>query len=123
MNLSNPATTIDEYIALFPEPVQVLLRQVRKLVATKLPTATEAMRYGLPTFQIDSKNVIHFGAFKHHLGFYPGPAALTAMQSELQQYVSSKGAVQFPLDQPLPLELITSLVELAAQDRVKTGAK
>ncbi|MEO6039108.1 MAG: DUF1801 domain-containing protein [Saprospiraceae bacterium] len=85
--------------------------------------AEEAMAYGIPTFKLQG-NLVHFGGFKHHIGFYPAPAGLEAFQQELSAYKGAKGSVQFPLDQPLPLDLVTKIVKFRLQKNLeKVGAK
>lgn len=102
--------TIDEYIASYPRDVGMLLQQMRKTIQKAAPEAEEAMRYGLPTFRMNGKNLVHFGAYKTHIGFYPTPAGITAFKKELKPYKTSKGAVQFPLDEKLPLGLVGRVV-------------
>ncbi len=109
---------IDQYIASFPEEVQNLLKQVRATVTRSAPHAEEAIKYGLPTFVLN-ENLVHFGAFKKHIGFYPTPSGIAAFTNELSQYTCSKGAVQFPLDEPLPLKLIAKI----ARFRVREAAE
>jgi uncharacterized protein YdhG (YjbR/CyaY superfamily) len=103
------AKTIDEYIAAFPHHIQQRLQCMRTIVHTNAPQAVEAMAYGIPTFRLNG-NLVHFGAFKAHIGFYPAPPALTAFKKELAGYHSTKGAVHFLLTQPLPTELIAEIV-------------
>lgn len=103
--------SVDHYIEQYPKPVQLLLQQLRQEVAALAPAATEVMRYGLPTFQLHGKNIFHFGAFAKHIGIYPGPEAIAALSPLLTKYQTSKGAIQLPLDQPLPMELVKQLVE------------
>lgn len=98
--------TIDDYIASFPRKIGTLLQQMRKTIHAAAPDAEEAMRYGLPTFRLHGKNLVHFGAFKTHIGFYPTPAGVTAFKKDWKPYKTSKGAVQFPLEKKLPLVLV-----------------
>lgn len=114
-------TTIDEYIAAQPADVQEILQKVREVVRTAVPTATETITYGMPTFKL-AGNVIHFGVAKHHLGFYPAPSGITAFATELAQYKSSKGAVQFPFDQPIPYELIGKIAQFRAAENLEKAA-
>ncbi|MBN1182060.1 MAG: DUF1801 domain-containing protein [Bacteroidales bacterium] len=102
--------TIDSYISGFPKEIQVKLQTLRNVIQNVVPEATEAIKYGLPTF-IYKGNLVHFGASKSHLGFYPTPSGIEAFENELQQYHTSKGTIQFPYDQPLPLELITKIIK------------
>ena len=103
-------TTIDEYILLYPPEVQAILQQVRQTIRAVVPEAQEAIAYGIPTFKFHG-NLVHFAAYKKHLGFYPTPSGLEAFKDELVGYKGSKGAVQFPLDQPIPYELIKRMVK------------
>jgi uncharacterized protein YdhG (YjbR/CyaY superfamily) len=104
------AKNIDEYIAGFPEPIQKMLQQIRATVHKAAPKAEEDIKYAMPTF-VQNGNLVHFAAFKNHIGFYPAPRALEEFKKELSAYKGSKGAVQFPLDKPLPLGLITRIVK------------
>lgn len=106
--------TIDEYIASFPVEVQKLLQDMRKTIQKAAPTATEAMKYGIPTFVLDS-NLVHFAGYKNHIGFYPTPDGIVAFKKELEGYKQSKGAVQFPLHQRLPLKLVAQIVKYRAE--------
>lgn len=102
-------TTIDAYIKPFPKNVQATLQKIRTLIQQVAPEATEAMAYGIPTFKLDGKNLVHFGAYSHHIGFYPSPDGITAFAKELKSYKQVKGSVQFPLDQPIPYDLIQQI--------------
>ena len=103
------AADIDEYIAQFPRAVQRSLQQVRSAIRRAAPEAEETIKYRIPTFVL-SGNLVHFAAFKNHIGFYPTPSAIDKFKSELSRYESAKGSVQFPLDEPMPLALITKIV-------------
>ena len=107
MNTLN--NTIDEYISGFPDDIQTLLQQIRVTIREAAPEAEEAIKYAMPTFVLNG-NLVHFAAFKHHIGFYPVPSGIEAFKKELSAYKGAKGSVQFPLDQPMPLELITKIV-------------
>lgn len=102
-------TTIDQYIATYPTEVQALLTTMRETIQAAAPSATEKISYGMPTFYLNG-NLVHFAAYKHHIGFYPAPSGLKAFESEINQYKNSKGAVQFPIDKPLPLDLVDGIV-------------
>ena len=103
------SSTIDQYIVGFPAETQDLLRQMRELIRAAAPAATEAMKYRIPTFVLNG-NLVHFAAFERHLGFYPTPSAMVHFQRQLAGYVTAKGSVQFPLDQPIPWDLIREMV-------------
>lgn len=115
MNYFMPLS-IDNYIATFPLTVQKSLRQIRKTIMAVVPEATEEIKYAMPTYVLDG-NLVHFAGYKNHIGFYPGPEGIAHFKKELSVYKSSKGSVQFPLDQPMPLDLISRIVKF----RVKTN--
>jgi uncharacterized protein YdhG (YjbR/CyaY superfamily) len=102
--------TIDEYIQSFPKPVQSKLEQIRHLVRELAPDAQEKISYQIPTFYLKG-NLVHFAAFKGHIGFYPTPSGIEAFQKELSKYKNGKGSVQFPMDEPLPMELIRKMIK------------
>jgi len=101
--------SIDDYISGFPVEVQYLLQQVRLKIKESAPAAEEAISYGIPTFKLNG-NLVHFAAFKNHIGLYPTPSGLEEFEKELSPYKQGKGSVQFPLDKPLPLDLIGKIV-------------
>lgn len=106
---------IDTYISSQPEEVRGLLEQVRNLIREQAPEATEDIKYGIPTFILNG-NLVHFAAFKQHIGIYPTPSGMVAFAEELSPYKMGKGSVQFPLDKPLPLELIRKIVSFRVQE-------
>lgn len=110
-----PPTTIDAFIAQHPPEVQAILRQIRAIIREAAPDATETINYGIPTFQLNG-NLVHFSAFKKHIGFYPAPSGIEHFKDELSGYAGAKGSVQFPLDQPIPYELIRKIVEFRVQE-------
>lgn len=114
--------TIDAYIAGFPEEVQSILEQIRATIHVAAPGATEAISYGIPTFKLKG-NLVHFAAFKNHIGFYPAPTGAEAFKTELSVYKTGKGSVQFPFDQPMPLDLITKIVAFRVQQMQEKPAK
>ena len=115
-----PPRDIDEYIAGFPDGVQTLLQEIRTTIAEAAPGAAEAIRYQIPTFILNG-NLVHFAAFNQHIGFYPTPDGMAAFEGELSAYPSGKGSVQFPLDRPLPLDLIRRIVEFRMRAKVKSS--
>ncbi len=115
-------TSIDEYIATFPEAIQERLREMRATIKAAAPDATEKISYQMPTFFLKG-NLVHFAAFKNHIGFYPTPQGIEAFKDELSVYEGAKGSVQFPLDQPLPLELVSRIVHYRAAENLKKSAK
>lgn len=119
--------TIDEYIAMFPKEIQKTLNELRATIKAAAPEAKEKISYQMPTFDLKG-NLVHFAAHKNHIGFYPQPSGIQAFKDELSIYESSKGAVQFPLDKPLPLGLISKIVKFRAVENLerakrKTGRK
>jgi uncharacterized protein YdhG (YjbR/CyaY superfamily) len=102
--------TIDDYINGFPELTRKLLEQIRSTIQKAAPKATEKISYGIPTYHYNG-NLVHFAAFKNHIGFFPTPTAIEAFQKDLAPYKTSKGTVQLPLTDPLPLKLIERIVK------------
>jgi len=112
-------TSIDEYIAAFPEETQKILEALRAVIKAAVPEAKEKISYQMPTFDLNG-NLVHFAAFKNHIGFYPTPSGIEAFKQELSGYTGAKGSVQFPINQPLPLDLIRRIVEYrVAENRAK----
>jgi len=109
--------TIDEYIATFPKNVQNILEEMRKVIKESAPESEEAISYGMPTFKIKG-NLVHFAAYKNHIGFYPTPSAIEAFKEDLSSYKSSKGAVQFPIDKPIPFELVKKIVIFRVEENL-----
>ena len=114
--------SIDTYIAQFPDDVQARLQKLRTTILNLAPGATEAMSYQIPTFKLNG-NLVHFAAFKKHIGFYPGAAGIAAFQDELAGYKSAKGSVQFPLDQALPLDLVKKIVKFRVAQNLAAPKK
>ena len=114
--------TIDEYIRQFPPDVQEKLSGLRATIHRAAPDATEKISYGMPTF-FQKKNLVHFAAYEHHIGFYPTPSGIAAFKDEMSRYVTSKGAVQFPIDEPIPLALVTRIVKLRVAENEAKAAK
>ncbi|MBK7917425.1 MAG: DUF1801 domain-containing protein [Chloroflexi bacterium] len=112
---------IDEYIAAFPEDVQVMLAELRATIQAAAPAAEEKISYQMPTFALNG-NLVHFAAFKNHIGLYPAPTGMEAFQEELSVYKTGKGSVQFPIDQPLPLDLIRKIVQYRVAENVQRAA-
>jgi uncharacterized protein YdhG (YjbR/CyaY superfamily) len=105
-----PAKDMDSYIAEFPSSTQVKLKKIRKLIQQLVPAATEDIKYGMPTFVLKG-NLVHFAGYQHHIGFYPTPAVIVHFEKQLKPYQTSKGAIQFPIDEPIPFDLIESMVK------------
>lgn len=109
---------IDEYISGFPDEIRVLLEEVRKTIRDAAPEATETISYQMPTFRLNG-NLVHFAAFKNHIGLYPAPTGIEEFGKELSVYKSGKGSVQFPLTDPLPLDLIARIVRFRVGENLK----
>lgn len=109
--------TIDEYLYDFPEAVQHMLEHLRQAIRDAAPEAVETINYQMPAFMLAGK-LVYFAGYKNHIGFYPTPSAITAFKDELSAYKCAKGTVQFPLDQPLPLDLITRMVKFRVQENL-----
>lgn len=111
-------STIDEYIKQYDKDVQERMKKLRKLILSCSEEITEKISWGMPTFVLNG-NLVHFAGAKHHLGFYPSPSAIEKFKSELSEYKSSKGAVQFPYAKPMPYELIEKMVEFRVTENTK----
>jgi len=105
-------SSIDEYIAAFPEQTQKLLEELRSAIKTSAPEVKEKITYQMPTFDLNGRHLVFFSAYKHHIGLYPVPVGSEAFQKEISQYKSAKSALNFPIDKPLPLKLIRQVVKL-----------
>jgi len=113
----HPAT-VDEYISQFPEDVQQILVKIRAVVKESAPNAVEKIGYQMPGYYLNG-GLVWFGAYKHHIGFYPSPSGIEGLKEELSGYKQSKGAVQFPLDKPMPYELISKMVKYRVAEKTK----
>lgn len=102
--------SIDDYIKTFPKGIQKILGAVRQIIKKSAPDADETINYQIPTFKLNG-NLVHFAAFKNHIGFYPGSEAIKVFKKEIASFKSSKGAIQFPIDKPMPLSLISKIVK------------
>ena len=107
--------TIEEYIVDFPENIREALQNLRRVIKRTAPGAEEAINYGIPTFKLNG-NLVHFAAFKKHVGFYPNPSAIEAFKNELSAYEISKGSVKFPLDKPIPFDIIEEIVKFRVKE-------
>lgn len=111
------ATTIDEFIAAYPPPIQTKLRKMRDTIKKAAPQATEAIKYGIPTFVLNG-NLVHFAAYEHHIGFYPTPSGIVEFKKELAAFETAKGSVKFPLDKALPLALVSQIVKFRVAENL-----
>lgn len=121
MAVSKPST-IDEYIAGYPPKVQVILEQFRNTIRKAAPRAQEKIGYGIPTFTLEG-NLVHFAAFKNHIGFYPAPSAIKAFNKELSNYDGAKGSIKFPIEEQLPLSLISKIVKFRVKENLEKKKK
>lgn len=110
-----PAKTIDGYVLGFPEDVQEILQRIRGIISEVAPDAEEAIKYQIPTFVL-GENLVHFAAFAKHIGFYPAPSGIEHFREDLSAYKSAKGSVQFPLDSPIPYNLIKRIVKFRVKE-------
>lgn len=121
--MTTPApTTIDEYIASFPPDTQTVLNQIRATISQVAPEAVETISYGMPTFKYQGKPLVYFAAFKNHIGLYSLPTGNEAFKEEFARYKTGKGSVQFPLNEPMPLALITRVVEFRVRETSERSA-
>ena len=110
-----PPKNMDEYISLFPTDVQIILEKIRLTIKKAAPTAQETINYQMPTFTLHG-NLVHFAAFKNHIGFYPTPSGIENFKKELSAYEGAKGSVRFPLDKPIPYALIGKIVKFRVKE-------
>lgn len=122
MENANAAKTIDEYISGFPAEIQEKLTLIRNAIQKAAPEATEKISYKMPTYYLKG-NLVHFAAMKNHLGFYPAPSGIIAFADALAHYKCSKGAIQFPYDEPLPLELIQAIVRFRVSENLNPNKR
>lgn len=113
--------TIDEYIATFPEETQKTLEALRATIRAAAPDAEECISYNMPAFALHG-NLVYFAAAKNHIGLYPTSSAIAAFQQDLSAYEGSKGTVKFPLDQPLPMDLIRRIVQFRVAENLDRAA-
>lgn len=118
MKPAQPApTTIDEYIADMPDDIQAILQRIRTTIRKAAPGAQETIKYRMPTFTLHG-NLVHFAAFKHHIGFYPTPSGTEKFQKEIARYARAKGSIQFPLSEPIPYGLIRKITKFRVKENV-----
>ena len=109
---------VDEYIKSFPAETRKKLEQVRKIIMKAAPGAEESMSYGMPAYKINKKPLVYFAGYNNHIGFYATPSGHAAFADELSKYKQGKGSVQFPLDEPLPLDLIKQITLFRVQENL-----
>ena len=120
---TNPTSpkNVDEYISAFPNDVQEILQKIRTTIKKAAPNAEETINYQMPTFTLKG-NLVHFAAFKNHIGFYPTPTGIEEFKDELSVYEGAKGSVRFPLDRPIPFALIGRIVQFRVKENLKRAA-
>lgn len=119
---NNSITNFEEYFAQFPEEIQAILQKIRAVISEAAPDATEKISYQMPTFYLNG-NLVHFAAFKTHIGFYPVPSGIDKFKEELSQYKGGKGSVQFPLDKPIPYDLIRRITIFRVEENLQSKRK
>lgn len=117
------ANTTDQYIAAFPDDVQTRLNSIRAIIRKSAPEATESFGYGMPGYKIHGRVLVYFAAYKSHIGFYATPSGQQQFAKALAKYKQGKGSVQFPLDKPLPLQLIAKMVKFRVQENLSKAKK
>ncbi len=119
----NIINTIDEYIGSFPDDIQIILEKIRQTIKEAAPEAEETIGYAIPTLTMNGKNLVHFAAFKNHIGFYATPTGHAAFEKELSVYKQGKGSVQYPIDKPMPLSLIKKVVKYRVKENLQLNKK
>jgi uncharacterized protein YdhG (YjbR/CyaY superfamily) len=114
----NQFETIDEYISAFPKPIQEILQKLKKTIKESAPQAQEAISYQIPTFKLNG-NLVHFAAFKDHIGFFPTPSPIVAFKKELSKYKTSKGTIRFPINEPIPFDLVSKIVKYRVKENLQ----
>jgi uncharacterized protein YdhG (YjbR/CyaY superfamily) len=123
MSGRSTATSIDQYIAGFPATTQKVLEELRALVRDSAPGAVETISYAMPTFDLNGRHLVHFAGYEKHVGFYPIPSGIEAFKKELEPYKQGRGSVQFPLNQPLPTDLIRRMVAFRVEENTARRPK
>ena len=110
--------TVDEYIGSFPKSVQDVLEKLRLTIQKAAPEAEEVISYQIPTYKLNG-SLVHFAAFKNHIGFYPMPSAIKEFKNELSRYETAKGSVKFPMDKPIPFDLVRKIVKYRVKENLE----
>ncbi len=114
-------SNMDEYIVSFPIEKQEILKKIRATIKKIIPKGEETISYAIPTFKLNGNNLVHFAAFKNHIGFYATPSGHAEFKEELSKYKQGKGSVQFPFDQPIPYDLIKRIVKFKVIEQKKNN--
>jgi uncharacterized protein YdhG (YjbR/CyaY superfamily) len=107
--------SVDEYIRSFPKETQLILEKMREVIKKAAPLADETIGYGIPTYKLNG-NLVHFGAYKNHIGFYPAPRGIDAFKTELEPYLAGKGTIKFPIEKSIPFELVAKIVKFRVKE-------
>ncbi|MHC1708613.1 MAG: iron chaperone [Bacteroidales bacterium] len=118
--MNSNIATVDEYIQAFPEEVQILMQKIRAIILEKAPEAAESIAYGMPAYKTKGKPLVYFAGFKNHIGFYALPSGHARFAQRLSEYKQGKGSVQFPLNKPIPFELIEQITEFRVNENLGT---
>ncbi|SDD96186.1 Uncharacterized conserved protein YdhG, YjbR/CyaY-like superfamily, DUF1801 family [Pricia antarctica] len=121
--MNGTPTTIDSYIAGFPKDVQTVLKEIRMTIKKTAPEAEETISYGMPAFKLNGKPLVYLAGYKSHIGFYATPMGHDRFKKELSGYKQGKGSVQFPLDEPLPLDLISKIVVFRVEENLAKDSR
>jgi uncharacterized protein YdhG (YjbR/CyaY superfamily) len=121
--MKTDVTSVDEYIKTFPKDIQKLLGKVRTTILEKAPDAVESITYRMPAYKTNGRPLVYFAAFKSHIGFYATPTGHAEFANELSQYKQGKGSVQFPIDKPIPFDLIGRIVEFRVKENISKTKK
>jgi uncharacterized protein YdhG (YjbR/CyaY superfamily) len=113
--------TVEEYIKTFPPAIQTILENIRRVIQRTAPEASETISYGIPTFKIKDKRLVYFAGWKHHVSLYPTPAGDVAFQQKIAPYRKAKSTLQFPIDKPIPYELVEEMVTLLVKENVESA--
>jgi uncharacterized protein YdhG (YjbR/CyaY superfamily) len=116
--MNNSIKKVDEYIAGYPKDVQKLLKQIRSIIFETAPETIESISYGMPAYKLAGKPLVYFAGYENHIGFYATPNGHKKFAKELSKYKQGKGSVQFPIDKPLPLELISKIVKFRVKENI-----
>lgn len=114
--------TVDEYISQFPKDARKILQELRKIIKNNAPDSKEMINYGIPTYKLNG-NLVHFAGFKNHIGFYPTPSGIDKFKDKLSKYKLSKGTIQFPINESLPVNLIIDIILFRVNENLKNVSK
>jgi len=122
METRKPAS-VDEYIAGYPADVQAILQRIRETIQKAAPGAEEKISYAMPAFTLNGRNLVYFAAFQNHIGFYPSPEVIVRFKKDLSAFRVSKGAIQFPYNIPMPLDLISRMIKFRVRENIERAVR